>query len=74
MTINHPLSWDKERLEQEWQKIRDEDVLEDTELADDEDYENEDQLSEDDVNRETDERFKEKWRYDYNELMDKTTK
>lgn len=52
-------------------KIRDEEVVEDIELADDEEYGHEDQLSEDDVNRETDDRFEEKWGYDYNKLMDK---
>jgi len=71
MTINHPLQWSKETLEAEWQKIRDEDVLEDIELADDEEYGHEDQLSEDDVNRETDDRFKERWGYDYITLLNK---
>ena len=74
MVINHPTSWNKERLEEEWQKIRDEDIIEDYREDNAWEIENDvldDEISEDEINRETDDRFKEKWGYDYNELIDK---
>lgn len=73
MTINHPTSWDKERLEQEWQKIRDEEIVEDYEgeYAWEENDVLDNETSEGEVNRMTDDRFEEKWGYDYNKLLNK---
>lgn len=71
MTINHPLQWSKETLEQEWQKIRDGEIVEDYEGDFDLEDILDDETSEDEVNRMTDSMFKEVWGYDYNELINK---
>lgn len=74
MVINHPTSWDLERLEQEWQKIRDEEIVEDYNYDHAYEVENDildDEVAENEVNRMTDERFEEKWGYDYQKLIDK---
>lgn len=65
MEINHPTAWDKEKLNEEWFKIRDEEVIEDT------DFDFDDEYDEDEINRETDRIFKETYGYDFDELMSK---
>jgi len=71
MIIHHPLQWSKETLEQEWFKIRDEEIVEDYEGDFDLEDILDDETSEDEVNRMTDSMFKEVWGYDYNELINK---